>query len=87
MTVLSLLTVNSARVDSSIPHYEFSDPELWTDWTWTQRFPGSSELRTYFKHVAEKWNLREDTIFNKWVASATCKPLWALDSCHHRMIC
>src|SRR5689334_20272728 len=23
-----------ARVDSAIPHYEFSDPLLWTNWSW-----------------------------------------------------
>jgi cation diffusion facilitator CzcD-associated flavoprotein CzcO len=60
-----------ARVDSSIPHYEFSDPVLWKDWTWKQRFPGSAELRAYFAHVADKWDLRKDTKFNTFVSSAT----------------
>lgn len=60
-----------ARVDSSIPHYEFSDPALWKDWTWKQRFPGSAELRAYFAHVADKWDLRKDTQFNTFVSSAT----------------
>lgn len=41
-----------ARVDSSIPHYEFDDPALWRTWTWKQRFPDSSEIRAYFSHVA-----------------------------------
>lgn len=52
-----------ARVDSPIPHYEFSDPELWENWTWTERFPGSAEIRRYFAHVAEKWMLQENTVF------------------------
>ena len=60
-----------ARVDSSIPHYEFSDPALWKDWMWKQRFPGSSELRAYFAHVAEAWDLRKDTQFDTFVSSAT----------------
>jgi cation diffusion facilitator CzcD-associated flavoprotein CzcO len=60
-----------ARVDSAIPHYEFSDPVLWKDWTWTQRFPGGAELRSYFSYVAEKWDLRKDTQFNTFVKSAT----------------
>ena len=60
-----------ARVDSSIPHYEFSDPTLWKDWTWKQRFPGSAELRAYFTHVANRWDLRKDTQFNTFVSSAT----------------
>lgn len=53
-----------------MPHYEFSDPELWTEWTWSQRFPGSAELRSYFHYVAEKWDLRKDSIFNAHVNSA-----------------
>ena len=59
-----------ARVDSAIPHYEFSDPALWKDWTWKQRFPGGEELRAYFKYVAKKWDLRKDTQFNSFVESA-----------------
>lgn len=60
-----------ARVDSSIPHYEFSDPALWKDWEWKQRFPDHAELRAYFAHVAKKWDLRKDTQFNTFVSSAT----------------
>ncbi|KAK5262978.1 hypothetical protein LTR96_011575 [Exophiala xenobiotica] len=53
-----------ARVDSSIPLYEFSDAELWREWSWSQRFPGSEELRAYFRFVAQKWDLQRDTYFN-----------------------
>jgi cation diffusion facilitator CzcD-associated flavoprotein CzcO len=59
-----------ARVDSAIPHYEFSDPTLWKDWTWKQRFPGGAELRSYFSYVAERWDLRKDTQFDTFVESA-----------------
>ena len=59
-----------ARVDSSIPHYEFSDPKLWSEWRWKQRFPGSAELRAYFAFVAEKWDLRRDTQFNTHIETA-----------------
>ncbi|XPS79431.1 hypothetical protein M3J09_011414 [Ascochyta lentis] len=59
-----------ARVDSAIPHYELSDPELWKDWMWKQRFPDSAELRTYFAHVAKKWALRKDTVFDSTVTEA-----------------
>ncbi|KAK7962103.1 uncharacterized protein PG986_002928 [Apiospora aurea] len=59
-----------ARVDSSIPVYEFSDPALWQTWSWKQRFPGSAELRAYFAHVAEVWDLRRDTEFGAFVESA-----------------
>jgi len=59
-----------ARVDSTIPHYEFSDPELWGSWSWSQRFPGSAELRDYFQFVAEKWDLNKDTYFSTRVVAA-----------------
>ncbi|KAH9860317.1 hypothetical protein J1614_011647 [Plenodomus biglobosus] len=60
-----------ARVDSATPHYGFSDPEIWKDWTWKQRFPRGEEIRPYFAHVAEKWDLRKDTQFDTLVSSAT----------------
>jgi cation diffusion facilitator CzcD-associated flavoprotein CzcO len=57
--------------DIPTPHYEFSDPNLWTSWNWSQRFPGSGELREYFQHVAKKWDLRKDCIFDTHISSAT----------------
>lgn len=59
-----------ARVDSTVPHYEFSDPNLWKEWLWKQRFPGSQELRDYFSFVADKWDLRKDTEFNTFISKA-----------------
>lgn len=59
-----------ARVDSAVPHYEFSDPSLWKQWLWKQRFPGSQELREYFSFVADKWDLRKDTEFNMFISKA-----------------
>ncbi|GKU09849.1 cyclopentanone -monooxygenase [Fusarium langsethiae] len=59
-----------ARVDSPVPHYEFSDPKLWREWNWSQRFPGSAEIREYFSYVAEKWDLRKDTFFNTRISNA-----------------
>lgn len=53
-----------------MPHYQFSDPDIWTDWTWKERFPGSAELRSYFQHVAQKWDIRKDTIFETTVIGA-----------------
>ncbi|KAI1372637.1 cyclopentanone 1,2-monooxygenase [Hypoxylon crocopeplum] len=60
-----------ARVDSHAPHYQFSDPILWKNFHWSQRFPDHKELRRYFKFVAEKWDLRKDTYFDTYVTSAT----------------
>lgn len=59
-----------ARVDSDIPHYEFSMPELWKDWWWSERFPGGPELRRYFSYVDKKLDLRKDCLFNTTVTSA-----------------
>ncbi|KAL0578187.1 hypothetical protein V5O48_003818 [Marasmius crinis-equi] len=59
-----------ARVDSNVPCYELSIEELWKDWTWTERFPGWSELRQYFQHVDSKLDLKKDIRFNTRVISA-----------------
>lgn len=34
-----------ARVDSHIPIYELSLPELWKEWSWSEKFPGWEELQ------------------------------------------
>ncbi len=59
-----------ARVDSPVPHYEFSDPDLWRGWSFTQRFPGSQEIRDYFAYVDRKWDLRRDVEFDTRVCGA-----------------
>lgn len=40
-----------ARVDSEVPEYEFSWPEVFKDWTWSTNYPNYQELRQYFDHV------------------------------------
>ncbi|KAI2614715.1 cyclopentanone 1,2-monooxygenase [Hypoxylon fragiforme] len=60
-----------ARVDSHAPHYQFSDPNLWKNWHWKQRYPDHNELRAYFEFVGEKWDLKKDTYFETYVTSAT----------------
>uniref|UniRef100_A0A0B7KBI8 FAD/NAD(P)-binding domain-containing protein n=1 Tax=Bionectria ochroleuca TaxID=29856 RepID=A0A0B7KBI8_BIOOC len=52
-----------ARVDSEIPYYQFSLPELWRKWSWTERFPSGDELREYFKFVDERLDLSKDITF------------------------
>ncbi|KAG5220491.1 Baeyer-Villiger monooxygenase [Salix suchowensis] len=59
-----------ARVDTTIPIYEFSIEEVWKDWTWKERFPGQGELEAYFKHVDEKLDISRDVVFNTRVLSA-----------------
>ena len=53
-----------ARVDSETPYYQLSIPEVWKDWTFTERFPGHAEIREYFKHVDKVLSLSKDTHFN-----------------------
>jgi len=59
-----------ARVDSHVPLYEYSDPELWRDWFWSERFPSWEELRRYFQYVDRKLDLRRDIKFGCRVAAA-----------------
>ncbi|MFK7899097.1 MAG: flavin-containing monooxygenase [Myxococcota bacterium] len=59
-----------ARVDSHVPNYEYSLPEVWRDWTWTERFPGRDELVAYFKHVDAVLDLRRDVELGARVEAA-----------------
>ncbi|KAG9311543.1 cyclohexanone monooxygenase [Chiua virens] len=63
-------TYPGARVDSAIPTYEFSFPELWKGWSWSERFPGQKELQAYFEYVDEKFDLRKDCRFDSSVKQA-----------------
>jgi cation diffusion facilitator CzcD-associated flavoprotein CzcO len=46
-----------ARVDSQVPLYEYSIPEVWKLWTWSERYPGWEELRSYFRFVCDTLDL------------------------------
>ena len=59
-----------ARVDTHVPIYEFSSPELWEAWSWTERFPSWDELRRYFHYVDGKLDLSRDIRFESRVTGA-----------------
>ena len=59
-----------ARVDSQVPVYEYSMPEIWKDWTWSEKYPGWIELRAYFDHVEKVLDVKKDIAFNSRVVSA-----------------
>lgn len=59
-----------ARVDTHVPMYEYGVEEIWSDWNWSERFPGWAELRAYFEHVDRKWDLRRDIRFDTRVSAA-----------------
>ncbi len=59
-----------ARVDTWGPMYQFSDPELWRDWTFSELYPDWSEVRAYFQHVDDKLNLSKDISYNTRITAA-----------------
>jgi cation diffusion facilitator CzcD-associated flavoprotein CzcO len=72
-----------ARVDSMVPVYEYSIPEVWKDWTWSEAYPGWQELRRYFEHVDKILDVRKDVVLEKRVTGAdydTCSGRWAVQT-------
>ncbi|KAJ3756215.1 cyclohexanone monooxygenase [Lentinula raphanica] len=59
-----------ARTDSEVPVYQFSNPELWKDWTFTEVFPDWKEYQAYFSYVDQKMDVSRDVFFNSRVVSA-----------------
>ncbi|PHH67373.1 hypothetical protein CDD81_141 [Ophiocordyceps australis] len=59
-----------AAVDSEVPEYEFSWPEVWKTWNWTTNYPGYKELRAYFDHVDKAVGIKKDCAFNTVVVGA-----------------
>ncbi|KAI0525528.1 hypothetical protein F5B22DRAFT_633621 [Xylaria bambusicola] len=59
-----------ATVDSEVPVYEFSWPEVWKTWNWTSNYPSYEELRAYFDHVDKVVGVKKDCSFNTIVSGA-----------------
>lgn len=59
-----------ARVDSDFPFYQFSQDDIWKDFTFTERFPGQVELERYFEYVDKRLDLSKDIKFEARVTSA-----------------
>lgn len=78
-----------ARVDSHVPIYELSLPELWQDWTWSERFPGGGELRRYFRYVCDKLELWPDMAMGTRVSGARFdaeSDVWRVDTAQGEQI-
>ena len=60
-----------ARCDSEshVYWYTFSS-ELMREWEWSERYPGQSEIMRYLNHVADRFDLKRDILFNTRVAAA-----------------
>ncbi|GAB0139122.1 hypothetical protein EsDP_00007337 [Epichloe bromicola] len=59
-----------SRVDTNVPLYQLSIPEIWATWTWSERFPDRDEMSRYFEHVDSVLNIKKDVLFKSKVVSA-----------------
>ncbi|KAH6603719.1 steroid monooxygenase [Trichoderma cornu-damae] len=59
-----------AGVDSEVPEYEFSWPEVWKTWNWPNNYPNYENLREYFDHVDKIIGVKIDCAFNTIVIGA-----------------
>ncbi|KAH9997688.1 FAD/NAD(P)-binding domain-containing protein [Xylariaceae sp. FL0662B] len=60
-----------AGVDSEVPEYEFSWPEVWKTWNWPNNYPTYDNLREYFDHVDKVIGIKKDCAFNTVVVGGT----------------
>ncbi len=59
-----------ARCDIESVHYSYSfSEELQQDWEWSERFAGQPEILRYLNHVADRFDLRTDIVFDTRVNS------------------
>ena len=70
-------------VDSEMPEYQFSWPEVWETWTWPSNYPNYEDLRAYFDHVDRVLGIKKDCAFNTVVVGAkfdTAEGKWTVDT-------
>ena len=54
-----------ARCDIPTTDYTFSwDPDLETEWTWSEKYATQPEILRYLQHVADRFDLRPQITFN-----------------------
>ena len=60
-----------ARCDVESLEYSYSfDADLQQEWHWTERYAPQPEILSYAEHVAERFDLRRDIVFDTRVVSA-----------------
>ena len=60
-----------ARCDVPSMEYSYSfDPALEQEWTWTEVMAGQPEILRYARHVADRYELRSDIVFDTRVTAA-----------------
>jgi len=57
-------------IESMQYSYQFSD-ELQQEWNWSEKYATQREILRYANHVAERFDLRRDIVFNTRVTSAS----------------
>ena len=61
-----------ARCDiESIDYCSSFDEDLLHEWRWSERYAAQPEILSYLEHVADRFDLREDIVFNTSVLAAT----------------
>src|SRR5687768_11270389 len=59
------------RCDVESIDYSYSfDPDLEQEWEWSERYAGQPEILAYLNHVADRFDLRRDIVFETRVTSA-----------------
>jgi len=48
-----------ARVDIEAYKYCFFDPEIYSEWQWSMRYPPQAELLAYLQHYSDHYGLRQ----------------------------
>lgn len=66
-----------ARVDSEYPLYQLSIPEVYRSFNFSERFPHSTEILSYFEHVDKVLNARKNITFSAEVTSTE----WDSNAC------
>ena len=60
-----------ARCDVESMEYSYSfDEDLQQEWEWTERYAGQPEILRYANHVAERFDLKRDIVFDTQVVQA-----------------
>jgi cyclohexanone monooxygenase/acetone monooxygenase len=60
-----------ARFDSESHVYQYLfDESLYTDWSWSQRFPDQPEIERWLQYVTERLDLRRDIRFDTRITAA-----------------
>ncbi len=73
-----------ARVDTETMFYSYQfSNELQQEWDWKERYPSQSDLQIYARHVADRFDLWPDIVFDARVAAATWDEdgrLWTIET-------